>query len=144
MAAYAGQCIFSRMIGVNGLYDILMAIPAGGFGYGSVTGRNLDRFGKTAGRKRPGMIEAVDCFGLVFADKRMWGVAVVADRGAVVARFRPGFVLLVHDMAIGAGGWIVGHIRHPFRVQKRIRSNARRRSGDCTQNNNKPQQTFHI
>jgi hypothetical protein len=37
-------------------------------------------------------------------------VAIVADRNGAVARFGPGVVMVLHDVAIRAGGGIVGEV----------------------------------
>jgi hypothetical protein len=43
-----------------------------------------------------------------------------------VAAFHPTFVMLPHDMAVRAGGGIVGHVGTALRVPKRVQSDSKK------------------
>lgn len=58
----------------------------------------------------------------------MGDMAVIAGGGRPVARAQPGFVLLFHDMAVGAGNRIVTKIRNSMGVKKGIKAEPRETS----------------
>lgn len=59
--------------------------------------------------------------GQVFAQEIDRHVAIVAGRDIVMRRLEPPFVLVAHDVAIDTRPRIVGEVRRPFSVLKRVR-----------------------
>ncbi len=131
------------MIRIDGLHDILMAITARRFGDGAISGRYLNGLVEISRRECPGMIEAINGLGMIFTDKIVWGVAVVTDCHPKMARFSPCLVLFVHNVAIGAGRGIVGHIRSPFGVNECIPAHTGCRTGYDSNDNSKTVVAFH-
>ena len=68
---------------------------------------DLYRFVKAAEGKIIRMPESVGGFGCVFSEEIVGRVTVVAGRGRVMTRFEPAVVLLIHDVAVGAGRRVV-------------------------------------
>jgi len=81
---------------------------------------NADRLFKISGREIKRMPESVDRLGLILSCEVMRGVAVIATRGGVMSGFDPPAVLVVHNMAVGAGLRVVAQIRISLRVNESI------------------------
>src|SRR5579871_943224 len=107
-------------VAINCRSNRLVAAPAGILGNCVIEFCDFNRVGKMAGGEIKGMPEAVICFDRVFPDEVVRSVAVVAGRGGVMARFKPGVVLCLHDVAVRAGRGIVGQVRVTLRVEERV------------------------
>lgn len=118
VAANAFDCFTAGVLGVDGFADGFMAIAAAALGDGAVTCLDADGLMKPAGGECPGMAHAVGGLVQILGDKTLGSVAVVAHRGLAVARAQPSAVLLLHDMAIGAGRRIVGQIGRAFGIDE--------------------------
>ena len=68
-------------------------------------------------------------------------MAVVADGHVVMARFGPGVEMVLHDMAVGAGGGVVGQIGRPLRVNEGVPADPGRGPDDGAQQHSQP---FHF
>lgn len=110
MALNTGQRLAGVGIPVDGLDDLLVAITAGLLGDGPVGGGNLDRFVEVPGGEGPRMMPPVAGFRPIFPEELVGGVAIVADRYMMMPRFGPGVEMIFHDVAIGAGGGIIGQV----------------------------------
>jgi hypothetical protein len=71
-----------------------------------------------------GMPEAIVGFGKVFCRKTGWGMTVVAVCNRSMAALNPGIVMVLHDVAVGAGGRIVAKVRAAFSVNEGVSSDA--------------------
>src|SRR3569833_1036934 len=111
-------------VAVDGCRNAFMAMPAGAFHDLVIELRDLDVVWIVAACEIEGMPEAVVRFDRVFSNDVVWCVAVVAGRGAVVARLDPSVVLLTHDVAVYARLRIVGEVGVPLRVDERVPANA--------------------
>src|SRR5687767_6193956 len=78
--------------------------------------------------------------GDVLFQKRMRQMAVDAGGGLVMPGLGPRVVLIVHDVAVGAGLRGSGEITGPFGVVKRERSSAREASAQRHENEDRPSQ----
>jgi len=76
------------------------------------------------------MVITVLGFGDVLADQIMRNVAVIADGDVMMAGLLPGVVLVIHDVAIGAGFGVVGKISEGVGVRDGIADNAERTAND--------------
>ena len=87
-----------RFVAANAVVDHDIAT---GFG-------NLNWFVEVLKGEALGVAVAMLSFDKVFADDRVVGhVAVVAGGAGVVGRIGPGVVLIVHDVTIDAGLWVI-------------------------------------
>ena len=107
---------------IDGLGYLLVTVTASRFRDFMVALRNAQRIGEVARCEVERVPETVTRLGHVLADQVMLGVAVVADGHGMVRRLGPGGIMLGHDVAVGAGGRIVGQIGCASRVYK----------GECT------------
>lgn len=55
----------------------------------------------------------------------MWSVTVVANGHTVMTSFEPRGVVVIHHMAIRAGGGVISEVGIPFSVDERVDANAR-------------------
>lgn len=97
-------------VAVDGGGDAFVTMATGVLGDFVVELCDLDGVGIPAGREVEGMPESVVGLDGVFSENVVRGVAVVTGRGRVMARLQPGIVLRAHDVAVGAGGRIVGEV----------------------------------
>src|SRR5204863_5690355 len=81
-----------------------------------VSGADLDRLVKVSEGERGRVVPAVAGLGDELRYEGGREVAVVADGDVVVARLRPGVVLLSHDVAIGAGARVAREVGQPLGV----------------------------
>ena len=99
-----------------------MTFPAGFFGdLKAVFGNAYVVFEPTGGEVVR-MPESVARLGHVLADELRRRVAVVADGCVAMTGLQPPAVLIVHDMTVRAGRGIVGQVRIPLGVNKRVGS----------------------
>ena len=110
VAAHTGNssAAFCRMRGVDRLCDVRVTFQAGLFRDCQIAFADLNRFVEASSREVERMPEAIGRFGCVFADQAGWSMTIVAGRHSAMRGFQPTVVLFVHDVAIGAGSWIVG------------------------------------
>ena len=116
--------------------DLGVTLQARRFGDGAVAWSHLDGIREAAEGEVVGMKEAVGRLGRVLAGHAGRRMAVVADGHAAVAAARPPGELLRHDVAVGAGRRIVGHVGIAAGVDEREAAQAdagadRRRRGPC-------------
>src|SRR5215470_6716446 len=97
-------------VAVDGGGDALVAVAAGILGDLVIELRDLDGVGIPAGGEVERVPEAVVRLDGVFSENVVGRMTVVAGGGRVMARLQPGIVLRAHDVAIGAGGRVVGEI----------------------------------
>src|SRR5688572_1760442 len=81
-------------------------------------GRDHDRLVKILQRERLRVVIAVLRLGDVLPDQAVRKVAGDAGRDRVVARFLPGVVLRLHDVAVDADLRVVAHVREPLGVEE--------------------------
>ena len=119
------------LVRIDHIYNIGMAMAAGAFRNALVQRFDLDGLMKTPGRERQRMVEPIDALDRIFAKKVVRSMAIVADRDRMMWPTQPGFVMVVHDMAIRASLRIAGQIRAAFRINERVAANA------CSQTDDK-------
>lgn len=110
----------------NRLDHCLVACAARIFSDSSIAFVHLDRFVKTAEREIVRMPEPVRSLCIVFSDRIVRSVTVVAGRNIPMTGFDPAIVLFVHDVTICAGGGIVAEVRITFGIDERIDRDAKR------------------
>lgn len=88
---------------------------------------------KVAGRECEGMPKAIRGLRSVLTDDVRRSVAVVAGGNGPMTRLDVACVVLLHDMAVGAGFGIVGHVGATFRIDKGVGSEANSKSGKDNQ-----------
>ena len=77
---------------------------------------NNDGLLEASGCEELSVAPAVLCLGEVLRYEGIRQVAIDAHRRGVMARLLPAVVLGLHDVAVGAGGWISLEVRKPLRV----------------------------
>ena len=116
------------------LNHILMAMPARLLGNLPASFGQPDRLVKTVGRKIERVPKTIGRFGQILPNQIGRSMTIVAGGNALVTRFLPTVVLFVHDMAIRTISRVVGHIRIPLGVNKRIDSDGDRRADSNAHN----------
>lgn len=96
---------------------------------------DLNRFVKVFQRECQRVKKTVVRLRHPFANRIMRQMTVVANRDMGVAGIEPCVVMVVHDMAIGAGGRIAGKVAVAFAVTERKRTNAAERTEQHRQRN---------
>jgi hypothetical protein len=76
--------------------------------------------------------------GKILRDKRMGQMAIDTHRGGVVRAFRPGRVLIIHDVAVGARSRVGREISEPPGIVERKHSDAAHQPGKARNNNKNP------
>src|SRR5687768_13601522 len=94
----------------NVLYDLLVTMQACLFRHAAVTFFDSNRIREDSGREGERVPEPIIGFDNVFPDQVVWRMTVVADSDRSVARFDPGIKVILHDVAIHAGFWIVSEV----------------------------------
>ena len=94
----------------NRARDLGVTLQARRFGDGAVAWSHLDGIREAAEGEVVGMEEAVRRLGRVLAGHARRRMTVVADGHAAMAAARPPGQLLGHDMTVGAGHRVVGHV----------------------------------
>ena len=134
MTAHAGQGILRPRSDIDTSHHGCMAAAAGVFRNGFIHARCLERLVKSTGGEGQRVIKPVNTLDRVFPEKVMRCMAVIADRDGVMAGLEPGVVVVLHDMAIRAGGRVVGEIRRPLGVDERIPAQAGGRAAQEAEN----------
>ena len=70
-------------------------------------------------------------------------MAIVADSDGSMAGFQPTSVVLTHNVAVGAGGRIVGEIRITFRIDERVATDSNREPDSNTKDYSGKRLTEH-
>src|SRR5262245_27017072 len=70
------------------------------------------------------MPEAIGCLRGILADEVCRGVAAIASRHYAVRRLAPAIELFAHDVAVGAGRWIVSEVRPALGIREGIDANS--------------------
>src|SRR5690606_32492989 len=97
--------------------QVAVAVEARGLGDPAVDLADLDVLGVVLGRELQRVPEAVVGLVDVLVDEVVVGrVAVVAGGGVGMAALAPGVVLLVHGVALRAGGRVAAEVGHPVGV----------------------------
>jgi hypothetical protein len=122
VAAYTMHRIAVGGVVPRNLADkILMTANAVELKRSSVVRTNAYGLVKVHERKTLGMPKAVFRLGEVLSKERIvWDMAIVACRDCVVAGLLPAVEVIPHDVAVGAGSWIVAQIRQPLTVINRV------------------------
>src|ERR1044072_5670914 len=105
-----GQIVTVAMQSFDCLYYFLMALPASLLCHLAVMRLNAQRFGEAARRESKRMPESVGSLGSILCDKAQRRMALVAGRHSAMARLDPPVIVLLHDVAVGAGRRIVSQI----------------------------------
>ena len=127
VTADAGSSICTRMFSsgtFDGFDDIRMTMAARAFGNFLIARRDPDGVLVGAGGEIERMPEAIQSFGLILADKIVWGMTIVARRHAAMAALDPAVVLFLHEVAIDASLGIIGQVGSPFRVKESVGADA--------------------
>ena len=124
MADRAGKALLAVTGGADHVGEVIVAFEAGALRHLMIASGDDDFVGKTAGGKCQGMVEPVDRLGQVLGDDAGRSMAVVADGDGAVGRLLPAAILLAHDVAIGTGRRIVGHVGSAPRVAERVDAEA--------------------
>ena len=106
------------------LDNLLVAIEAGLLGDLEIALLDANGVLKLSGGEGERVPEPVVGFDPVLAEEVVGGVAIVADGDGAVTGFKPGVVVILHDVAVGAGFWIVGKIRSPLGVNEGERTDS--------------------
>ena len=132
-------CLAVNDVAINRRGDRFMTAAAGIFCDLMIELRDLDGVRIASAGEVKGMPESVVRFDRVFSNDVVWRVTVVAGCDRVMARLHPCVVLRLHDVAIGAGGGIVGEIRISLGINECVSSqdncdayDDRRQDGDGT------------
>ena len=97
-------------IAVDGRSDVLVTAAAGILGDLVVELGDFDGVGIVAAGEVERVPESIVSFDRVFSDEVVRRVAVIAGSNRVVARFLPGIVLRLHNMAVSTRGRIARQI----------------------------------
>ena len=97
-------------IAVDGRSDVLVTAAAGVLGHVVVELGDFNSVGIVAAGEVERVPESVISLDRVFSDEVVRRVAVIAGSDRVVARFLPGIVLRLHDMAVSTRGRIVRQV----------------------------------
>ena len=89
---------------------------------------NSEGLGKILQGEAFGMPESVLCLGNIFGEKRLGRMAVIARGNAMMTRFLPAIVLLVHDVAVHADLEILGKTRRGLRRPNEVAAKANERA----------------
>lgn len=92
---------------INGVNNVLMAVPTRQLGNGSVSRSNLDWFVEASLGKGERVVKPILSLGHVFHDKTWRRMAVVAGGHSPVTPLGPTVELLIHYMAIPASIGII-------------------------------------
>ena len=117
----------------NGLHDIQMTFVAGALRNLQIVWLDLQRVRMPARCEREGMPETVGSLGGILADEAGGRVAIIANRDGAMARLDPAIVVLLHDVAIGAGCGVVGQVGSALGVHEGVRTNPGNHSNGNTQ-----------
>lgn len=90
------------------------------------------------------MPEAVVGLRQILGDEAGGRMAVIADRHRAMSRLHPSTVVVLHDMAIGTGVWVIRQVRVTLRVNKRIESEPDRQSNQDSENDGCPGSDLHL
>jgi len=104
---------------IDSLDDVLVAIPARSLGNLPVPWSNLDRFMEIPQSKRHRVMISIQCLGHVLTHELMRGMAVVTDRDRMMTRLQPTIEMIIHHVAVRAGGRIVRQVRGPLSIDER-------------------------
>lgn len=145
MAAHAGQGITRPRSDIDTSHHGRMASATSVFRNGFIHLRRLQRLVKSTGSEGQRVVEPVNTLDRVFTEKVMRGMTIVADRDGVMAGLKPGIVVVLHDVAIRAGGRVVGEIRRSLGVDKRIPGQAGGRAAQEAKNHGqKSHSSMHV
>ena len=119
----------------DAVHDVGMALEARTLGYPEISSGDDDFIRKLLCCKRQRMKKTIQCFRVILRDKTRWRVAIVADGHFAVAGLHPACVLVLHDVAVRAGGRPVRHVRGSSRVTEGEEAHAQQSpEQDCEQN----------
>lgn len=145
MAAHAGQGILRPRPDIDTSHHGRMTAATGVFRDGFIHLRRLERLVKSTGGEGQRVVESVNTLDRVFPEKVMRRMAVVADRDGVMAGLEPGVVMVLHHVAIRAGGRVVGEIRRPLGIDERIPAQAGGRAAQEAKNHGqKSHSSMHV
>jgi hypothetical protein len=103
-----------------GVHDFLMASAASALGNSAASLLHLNRFVKIACGESIRVPEAVVGLDVIFAEKIVWCVAGITSSDPVMARLDPRIVVFPHDVAVGAGGRVIGQIRPTLGIKESV------------------------
>src|SRR5215831_1968426 len=111
-------------ISVNGRGNRFVASPAGILDHPVIEFRDLNGVGVISAGEVERVPESVVRFYRVLSDDVVRRVAVIAGGHRMVARFHPGIVLRLHNVAVRTSGRVVGHVRVSLGVDEGVGAKA--------------------
>ena len=115
------------------MHEVRMAVQARVLRHAPVPRFDLDRFMEILQREGERMKEAVVCLGDPFAERMVREVAIITRGYMFMTARLPRVIVVVHDVAVGAGGRVIRQIRQPATVAEREHADAGAdsQSDDC-------------
>lgn len=110
----------------NIVHDILVTSSAGALGDLATPGLHLDGIVKFTGGERKRMEKTVIGLGEIFRDQPGRSVTVVASRDGAMTRLDPAVEMILHNVTVGAGSWIVAKIGRALGINKSIAGDSHR------------------
>lgn len=112
--------VFAAMDTENRVCEFRMTGFASALSNPVIVAFDLDIVRKAAGRECEGMEKTIGRFDRILSDELVRRVTVIACRDSTVTALDPCSVIVLHHMAIGACGRIIGEVGIPFRVYEGI------------------------
>ena len=103
--------------------DLRMAVEAGLFGDAKVPCLDADRVRKLSSSEGEGVPKAIVGLHPIFSEDVVRSVTVITYGHRAMARFDPGIVMILHDVAVGTCFRITGQVRTSLGVDKSKRTN---------------------
>ena len=133
MAADTGKYGADTSSSLNHFDDFTVTLPAGPFGDLPIVRFDSQRLWKIPGSEGKGMPESIRGLGCILRKESRRGMAIIADGDLAMTRLDPAVVILRHDVAVCAGGWIFGQVGRALRIDKGISSHAYCQAYGCCQ-----------